>query len=215
MIELAAVTVDYQGAKPLDRVNLKILPGTTAVMGPSGSGKSTLLRIIAGLQAPTSGIVSIDSAPVTCATWRTASDSRVSVIHQEYRLVSFLTVEENLLLAAELRNRYPRREDLGQALTRVALSEKLLRRRPPSLSGGEQQRVAIARALLTGATALLADEPTGALDATNTANVADLLADLGNQDGLSVVVVTHDPHVAGRMHRQLHIGAGKVRGTAA
>lgn len=211
MIELATVTVEYDGHKPLDRVDLELPVGANAIMGPSGSGKSSLLRVIAGLQAPTSGQVRINSSSVVRATWHTASDPRVSLMHQDYRLVSFLTVQGNLLLAAELRGRSVGRDDLSRVMSQVALPERLLHRHPGSLSGGEQQRVSIARALVCGAEVLLADEPTGALDALNTAKVADLLGELGDQAGMCVVVVTHDPAVAARMHRQFDIGAGDVK----
>lgn len=211
MIELCSVTVAYPGFSPLDDVDLRLLPGATAVMGPSGSGKSTLLRLIAGLQAPDEGSATIDGTPVVRASWKTASDPRVSVIHQSYRLVPFLTVKENLHLGAELRNRRPTSHDVERVLDQVELESVLLERTPAEISGGEQQRVAIARALLTGAKVIVADEPTGALDVTNTRIVADLLATLGEDGGLTVLVATHDPEVAARMQGLLTIGAGKVR----
>jgi ABC-type lipoprotein export system ATPase subunit len=210
VIEFTSVTVEYPGVKPLDSVNLHVGSGTTALMGPSGSGKSTLLRLIAGLQAPDSGRVTIGGSPVVRASWRTASDSRVSVIHQDYRLVSFLTVEANLLLAAELRRQQPSRGDLEKALQKVGIAPAMLPRMPSALSGGEQQRVAIARALLAKSDVVVADEPTGALDADNSDVVADLLAELGSADDLAVVVATHDPAVAAKMDRHLRISAGKV-----
>lgn len=210
MITLAGVTVEYPGSKPLEAVNLDIGRGSSAVMGPSGSGKSTLLRLIAGLQEPHCGAITIDGSPVACATWRTASDTRVSMIHQDYRLVPFLTLGENLSLAAELRGVTPTTTETLKALEDVRLDPDLMGRRPGEVSGGEQQRVAIARALLTGASVLVADEPTGALDADNTTIVADLLADLGTAGVLTVVVATHDDVVAGRMQRRLRLAAGGI-----
>ena len=132
------------------------------------------------------------------------------MIHQDYRLVPFLTLGENLSLAAELRGATPTTADTLKALEDVHLQPDLMGRRPGEVSGGEQQRVAIARALLTGATVLVADEPTGALDADNTKIVADLLADLGIGGLLTVIVATHDHVVAGRMQRRLRIAAGGV-----
>jgi len=128
VIVLDRVTVCYADAVPLNDVSLVLGPGTNAIMGPSGSGKSTLLRVVAGLQTPTGGQVAIDGTSVTTASWRTASDRRVSLIHQDYRLVPFLTVEQNLLLAAELRGVHRTAADVADALERVALSSGMLRR---------------------------------------------------------------------------------------
>lgn len=178
VVELASVTVTYPGSTPLDKVDLCLTSGASAVMGPSGSGKTTLLRLIAGLQAPDYGSVTINNIALVRPSWRSASDPRVSIIHQNYRLVPFLTVEENLYLGAELRNRRPTDQEVARVLNQVGLEPALVQRMPPAISGGEQQRVAIARALLTGATVIVADEPTGALDVTNTGIVADLLATL-------------------------------------
>jgi putative ABC transport system ATP-binding protein len=125
--------------------------------------------------------------------------------------VPFLTVRENLYLGAQLRNRRPAPHDVEQVLDQVELTSALLERTPAEVSGGEQQRVAVARALLTGATVIVADEPTGALDVANTRVVADLLATLCGKHGLTLLVATHDPEVAARMQRRLEIGAGKVR----
>ncbi|MFI7331521.1 ABC transporter ATP-binding protein [Micromonospora aurantiaca (nom. illeg.)] len=210
MITLEQVTVEYPDVTPLDSLNLTLSPGTTGVMGPSGSGKSTLLRLIAGIQAPTSGVVSIDGTAVVTASWRSAGDARVSFIHQDYRLVPFLTVEQNMLLAAELRGVSRSRADVGAMLGRVALPVSMRDRLPATLSGGQQQRVAIARALMAGTSVILADEPTGALDVDNTERVTDILVDLGHQERLMVVVATHDPDVARRLDRRLELSRGKL-----
>ena len=201
VIELADIAVQYGAAMPLAGVSVAFAGGSSAVVGPSGSGKSTLLRVIAGTQTPTAGSVVIDGVPVRRATWAMPSDARVAMVHQDYRLVSFLTVRENLLLAAELRGVPCDTAAIEQALLRVALAPELADRMPSTLSGGQQQRVSIVRALLSGASVIVADEPTGALDVENTGRVADILADLGNDGGLTVVVATHDPSVADRMQR--------------
>lgn len=210
MIELRDVTVRYGELRPLDTVSLAMTYGSTAISGPSGSGKSTLLRVIAGQQAPDQGEVLIHGTRVAHPSWRTPSDSRVAVIHQDFRLVPFLTVRENLQLAAELRGRRVSHEDCAGALSRVDLEPDMSDRLPASLSGGQQQRVAIARAVMAGADVLLADEPTGSLDAENTLRVASLLCRLGESAQTAIVVATHDPDVAASMNRHLLLASGNL-----
>lgn len=210
VVTLQDVTVDYGQVVPLAGVSLTLAGGSTAVVGPSGSGKSTLLRLIAGTQGPTAGSVQIDNVPVRQASWATPSDSRVVMVHQNYHLVPFLTVQENLLLAAELRGAACDDRAVQLALSRVALEPSMISRMPSTLSGGQQQRVAIARALLTGASVVLADEPTGALDRENSSRVADVLVSLAERDGLTVVVATHDSNVADRMQQRLRIDKGAL-----
>ena len=132
------------------------------------------------------------------------------MVHQNYHLVPFLTVQENLLLAAELRGAACDDRAVQLALSRVALEPSMISRMPSTLSGGQQQRVAIARALLTGASVVLADEPTGALDRENSSRVADVLVSLAERDGLTVVVATHDSNVADRMQQRLRIDKGAL-----
>jgi putative ABC transport system ATP-binding protein len=210
MIRLDQVRVEYPDATPLDDANITLEPGTTAIMGPSGSGKSTLLRVIGGMQAPTSGTVKIDGRAVATASWRSAGDPRVSVIHQDYRLVPFLTVEQNLLLAAELRGVRRSGADVRTVLSRVALPSSMRDRLPGTMSGGQQQRAAIARSLMAGTSVILADEPTGALDVGNTERVAEILVELGHHDGLVIVVATHDPQVAQRLDHRFELTRGKL-----
>lgn len=199
MIECRDVSVAYEGTTPIRHLNLLVNPGATAIMGPSGSGKSTLLRLIAGLQSPTSGEVLIGGRHVEVATWNRSSDLRVSSVYQDYRLVSFLTVRENVELAAEVRGlARPSGGEIVHALGRVRLDPELLDRMPRTLSGGQQQRVAIARALLSHSQVIVADEPTGALDTGNTLRVGELLAQLGSE-GQTIVVATHDERVAALM----------------
>jgi ABC-type lipoprotein export system ATPase subunit len=205
VLTIQNVSVAYGGARVLADVSLDISPGSTALMGPSGSGKSTLLRVIAGKQAPTAGTVKIGGEPVERASWRSSGDPRIAMVFQEYRLVSFLTVGDNIALAAEARKRPITDLEVAEALTRVRLPPAMASRAPASLSGGEQQRVAIARALVSGAPVLLADEPTGALDANNSQSVAELLKGLG-EDGLTVVVATHDEAVAANLRHVVRLG---------
>lgn len=210
VVSLTDVTVEYGQIKPLAGVSLELHGGSTSVVGPSGSGKSTLLRLLAGTQVPTKGTVSIDGSPVRQAGWATPSDFRVAVVRQDYRLVPFLTVRQNLLLAGELRGATRDHTTVLGALSQVSLDEDVLDRAPSMLSGGQQQRVAIARALLAGAKVVLADEPTGALDSENTRRVADVLAGLAERGDVTVVVATHDPDVAERMQRCLRIDSGDI-----
>lgn len=213
MISVEDLTVAYGDVTPLDGLTVELGPHPTAVMGPSGSGKSTLLRVIAGLQRPSAGVVEIDGTPPRQASWRSGGDPRVALIHQDYRLVPFLTVEENLRLAAEVRGEDLRHEEVGEQLAAVRLEHLDRDRLPGTLSGGEQQRLAIARALGPGVSVLLADEPTGALDAENTAVVADLLAGLGATRGVQVILATHDASVAERAAAVFRVDQGRlVRG---
>jgi ABC-type lipoprotein export system ATPase subunit len=193
---------------PLKDLSFAIGPGTTAVMGPSGSGKSTLLRVLAGLQRPTSGDVLLDGRPVRHHRRRPDADQRIGLVHQDYRLVTFLTVEENLRLAAELKDVAVGSSDVEDLLGVVGLSG-FGGRSVPTLSGGEQQRVAIARTLVSDPLVLLADEPTGALDVGNSERVASLLRELGD-DGLTVLVATHDPSVSSAMNRVVYLSDGRL-----
>lgn len=209
-IDLEEVSVRYQDSSPLRDLSVTFRSGAIGITGPSGSGKSTLLRVISGLQEPTTGGVRIDQEPVKTPSWRSAGDLRVAMIHQDYRLVPFLTVAQNLLLAAETRGIDPDDSDVTTALDRVALPSSMRERLPGTMSGGEQQRVAIARSLMVGASVILADEPTGALDTHNTARVADILADLGRADGLTVLIATHDPQVAAHLDRCYRLSDGTL-----
>ena len=210
MISLNDLTVEYPYSRPLDRLTSTIDSSPAVVMGPSGSGKSTLLRVIAGLQRPTSGSVRIDGAPVSYVSWRRAADIRVALIHQDLRLVAFLSVEENLRLAAEMRGIRLDVDDIAWALDRVGLGGEFAARDPRTLSGGEQQRVAIARALACRVEVLLADEPTGALDAVNTERVARVFVELGQGPKVTVLVATHDPVVASMIDTRYVIEDGQL-----
>jgi ABC-type lipoprotein export system ATPase subunit len=196
-------------AMPLRSASSAIGAASVAVMGPSGSGKSTLLRVLAGLQKPDSGSIQVDGVPLGAGRRVGTGDGRVSLIHQDYRLVEFLSVAENLALAAELRSVPVTEADLSNALERVGL-KGFEDRSPITLSGGEQQRVAIARALVTRSSVLLADEPTGALDEENTLIVARLLRDLSKEQQMSVLVATHDRAVAAIMDQVLLLQSGSL-----
>jgi ABC-type lipoprotein export system ATPase subunit len=196
-------------ASVLQDVSLQVAAEPVALMGPSGSGKSSLLRVLAGTQEPQSGTVDIDGKAVRAGRDRGTTDSRVALIQQDHRLVEFLTVEENLRLAAELRGLRLAGADMARQLAAVGL-DGFSARWPLTLSGGEQQRVAIARALLLGSRVILADEPTGSLDVDNSLRVAELLAEVAQREGIYVVVATHDPDVAALLPRNVRLARGRI-----
>jgi putative ABC transport system ATP-binding protein len=184
----------------------------TALMGPSGSGKSTLLNLIAGLDKPTSGTVRVGGAevsamsPARLAEWRARN---VGFVFQQFNLLPVLTAFQNVELPLLL-TRLPKKardERVRIALGVVGLDDRL-QHYPRQLSGGQEQRVAIARAIVADPTLILLDEPTGQLDARSSQEVLSLLARLNQEFGKTVIVVTHDPHVAERAGRQLHLEKG-------
>ena len=169
-----------------------------AIVGKSGSGKTTLLSLMAGLDLPTEGEVIIDGKSTKQWNRNRLRREAVSVIYQNYNLFPLLTVQENIMYPLDLK-KTPKKEAVELAIKmreRVELSPAYDKRLPAHLSGGEQQRVAIARTLAQGCKIILADEPTGNLDSTNTANIVGILCSLAHDDGCTVIIVTHDPAVA-------------------
>jgi putative ABC transport system ATP-binding protein len=197
LIDLQGVSKRYgDGPAALDDLTLAVQPGeAVAVLGPSGSGKSTLLNLIAGLDRPTEGAVTVDGVRVDrlseagSALYRR---QRIGIVFQFFNLLDDLSVLDNVLLPAQLagvpRNRA--RARAAELLSYLGI-DRHARAYPGRLSGGERQRVAVARALMNRPSLLLADEPTGALDTASGAEVRELLSDL-NKDGQTVVLVTHD-----------------------
>lgn len=198
---------------PLDDLTLTIDRGDfVALMGPSGSGKTTLLNLLGGLDTPTSGEVIVcgqDLAQLSSrqlARWRC---DHVAYIFQAYNLLPVLTAYQNVELPLTLLplSRRERREHVLKALEIVGLADRM-NHRPDELSGGQEQRVAIARALASDPELLLADEPTGDLDAHSAQEIMALLVTLNRDFGKTIIVVTHDPKVAHMAHRQLHLEKG-------
>ena len=183
-------------------------------MGASGSGKSTLLGLLAGLDTPSSGAVQLDGADLfgLDEDGRAALRARLlGFVFQSFQLLPALNALENVMLPLELSGE-PRAADLAEKmLTRVGLGERL-RHYPKTLSGGEQQRVALARAFVTQPKLLLADEPTGNLDAATGAGVIDLMFDLNAQTRTTLLLVTHDEAIAGRCARKIRLVAGRIDG---
>jgi putative ABC transport system ATP-binding protein len=200
----------------LDGVSVGIAPGSfTALMGPSGSGKSTFLNVASGLDRPTSGTVALGDTELARLSERRLTilrRERIGFVFQAFNLLPSLTVAQNLSLPLRLDGRRLRRATVREVASRVGL-EKRLRDRPSQLSGGQQQRVAIARALITRPDVLFADEPTGALDTHTGRDVLALLRELVDEDGRTVVMVTHDPVAAAYADRVIVLADGRVAGT--
>ncbi len=199
----------------LNGVSVDIAPCEfVALMGPSGSGKSTLLHLIAGIDRPTSGTVLVQGINVAelnesqLADWR---NQNVGFVFQTFNLIPVLTGFENVelpLLLTQLK-RSERRRQVETALELVGLSDRM-HHRPDQLSGGQQQRVAIARALVTDPALIVADEPTGNLDAKSAADVMLILQALARSSGKTVIMVTHDPKAAAYGTRSLHLEKGEI-----
>jgi putative ABC transport system ATP-binding protein len=200
----------------LDGVSVELPPRSfTAVMGPSGSGKSTFLNIAAGLDRPTSGTVVLgdtDLGPLGERRLTVFRRERIGFVFQAFNLLPSLTVAQNIALPLRLDGRRARRSEVREVAARVGLEDRL-RHRPAQLSGGQQQRVAIARALVTRPEVLFADEPTGALDSRTGLGVLALLRELVDEDGRTVVMVTHDPVAAAHADRVILLADGLLSGT--
>lgn len=194
-------------------VSLSVRNGETlAVVGASGAGKSTLLALLAGLDAPTTGRVSIAGVDITLLDedGRAAIRGRhVGFVFQSFHLIPSLTAVENVMLPLELRARRDARQAAAQALEQVGLTPRIAHY-PKQLSGGEQQRVAIARAFVAHPDVLFADEPTGNLDTHTGQRITDLLFELNRSTGSTLVLVTHDRDLAGRCGRMLELDAGRA-----
>jgi len=219
LIELRDLTKSYRR----DTMDIPVLEGVSitvpegdflGLMGPSGSGKSTLLNLLAGIDRPTRGSVRIGDTEISrlperaLAAWRAR---HIGFIFQLYNLIPVLTAFENVELPLLLTNlsKKDRRDHVMTALNIVALADRASHY-PRQLSGGQEQRVAIARAIVTDPTLLLADEPTGDLDAKAAGEVLTLLQRLNREFKKTIVMVTHDPHAAERASRILHLEKGTL-----
>jgi len=198
----------------LDGVDLAVAEGDfIAIVGPSGSGKSTLMHLLGFLDQPTEGTLHFEGKEVSQISSNERAKIRsekIGFVFQSFNLLPRLTVQQNVLLP----HYYHKKRDPGaaeraeKALATVGMSDRALHR-PGQLSGGQRQRVAIARALTNNPSLILADEPTGNLDSSTAHSILDLFTEL-NQQGRTIILVTHDAQVAGRMRRQIHVADGKI-----
>jgi putative ABC transport system ATP-binding protein len=219
VVDLDRVTKNYRR----DKFDIEVLAGVTfavpeggfvALMGPSGSGKSTLLNLLAGIDRPTSGSLAVAGQDIArlneseLASWR---HRHIGFIFQFYNLIPVLTAFENVELPLTLTRlgKADRRRKVETALEVVGLGDRM-KHFPRQLSGGQEQRVAIARAIVTDPDLLLADEPTGDLDAKSAEDVLDLLVQLNQDFKKTIVMVTHDPRAAARAKTVLHLEKGRL-----
>jgi putative ABC transport system ATP-binding protein len=219
LIECRQLTREYRRGeiviRPLDQLDLDVEAGRfLALMGPSGSGKTTLLNLIAGIDSPTSGSLKIDGRELSSmsrsqlAAWRS---EYIGYIFQLYNLVPVLTAYENVELPLLLQklNRRQRHDKVATALELVGLTDRY-DHYPRQLSGGQEQRVAIARAIVAAPKIIVADEPTGDLDAHAAAQVMSLLKRLHEELGKTLIMVTHDPKTAAVADKVVHLEKGRL-----
>jgi putative ABC transport system ATP-binding protein len=194
-------------------VSLEVGQGKlTAVMGPSGSGKSTLMHILAGLDKPTSGTVTVSGTEITTLNDSDLTKLRrrhIGFVFQFFNLLPMLTADENIRLPLAIAGEKPDPEFFDGLIDKVGLADRLTHR-PSELSGGQQQRVAIARALASRPTVLFADEPTGNLDSATGGEILTLLRDSVNAYGQTTVMVTHEPRAAAIADRILFLADGLI-----
>jgi putative ABC transport system ATP-binding protein len=218
LIELINVEKQYLlGKIPVDAlcgINLSIDPGEfIAILGPSGSGKSTMLNMIGALDKPSEGTVRIEGVDLTDLSEAELAEIRLKIgfVFQFFNLISRLNARENVELPMIIQGmgRKERRERAEQLLQTVGLGDRI-EHKPAELSGGERQRVAIARALANDPSFMLLDEPTGNIDSKTAKELMDLLADLNKEQGVTMVMVTHDRKIAKYAKRQLHFLDGEI-----
>jgi putative ABC transport system ATP-binding protein len=217
MLKVDRLTKIYQSGTHdltvLDDVSFSVASGEAcSLVGPSGSGKTTLLGLSAGLDRPSRGEVTLEDVELTKLNEDQLSDLRnqiVGFVFQSFQLIPTLTAQENVMVPLELRGERGVDKQAGDLLDRVGLGDRL-DHYPTQLSGGEQQRVAIARAFINEPRVLFADEPTGNLDEDTSQTVADLLFDLNQQSGTTLIMATHDLDLANRTDRIISLRGGKL-----
>jgi putative ABC transport system ATP-binding protein len=216
-ITVDSIVVEHQtsGApvRALDGVSFSVESGSSiAITGPSGGGKSTLLGVIGGLAQPTSGSIKVGDSEISEMSERDRSDfrrSHIGFVYQADNLLPFLTLLENVGLQLALNGKSSGAGKSLAVLANLGLAG-LAYRLPDHLSGGQRQRASVARAIVNEPQIILADEPTGALDAANAVGVIDLLLGMQREIGATLIMVTHDRDAAGRLDRQIHLSDGRV-----
>jgi putative ABC transport system ATP-binding protein len=210
-VKLQNISKKYNNVLALDSISLTIEKNEwIAVMGPSGSGKSTLLNLLGGLDSPTAGQIIVEGENISALSSKQLAIFRrekVGFVFQQFYLVPYLTALENVMLAQYFHSMTDEQEAVA-ALQRVGLEDRL-QHLPSELSGGEQQRVCIARALINHPRLILADEPTGNLDAENERIVLALLENL-HREGHTIIMVTHAPHLGERAQKIVRLAHGRL-----
>lgn len=205
----------YRRVEAVRKVSYRFESGKIyAIMGASGSGKTTLLSTMAGLRLPTSGEITVDDVTLSTADRCKLRREKISVIYQDFNLFPLMTVLENTAypLLIQKKDKQTAERKAKEKLASIGITEGMYKQLPHMLSGGEQQRVAIARALASGSRIILADEPTGNLDTENGKNIVEILKRLAHEENCCVIIVTHDPTVAGESDVILNMRDGKLEG---
>ncbi len=213
ILELKGVSKIYGNLKALADINLSVNAGDwLSIMGPSGSGKTTMINIIGCMDTPSTGSVILDGTDISkenAGNLTRIRRDKIGLIFQQFHLISYLTAVENVMVA-QYYHSMPDEEEAMEALAKVGLAERA-RHLPAQLSGGEQQRVCIARALINSPQILLGDEPTGNLDEENEGIVVDIFRRL-HDEGVTIIVVTHDPEVGDVAQRKIILEHGRIVG---
>ena len=211
ILELNSVSKIYGNLHALSNVNLSVNAGDwLSIMGPSGSGKTTMINIIGCMDTPSEGKVILDGVDISrenAASLTRIRRDKIGLIFQQFHLISYLTAVENIMVA-QYYHSMPDEDEAMEALAKVGLQDRA-KHLPAQLSGGEQQRVCIARALINSPQILLGDEPTGNLDEENEGIVVDIFRRL-HDEGVTIIIVTHDPEVGDVAQRKIILEHGKV-----
>ena len=211
ILELNSVSKIYGNLHALSNVNLSVNAGDwLSIMGPSGSGKTTMINIIGCMDTPSEGKVILDGVDISrenAASLTRIRRDKIGLIFQQFHLISYLTAVENIMVA-QYYHSMPDEDEAMEALAKVGLQDRA-KHLPAQLSGGEQQRVCIARALINSPQILLGDEPTGNVDEENEGIVVDIFRRL-HDEGVTIIIVTHDPEVGDVAQRKIILEHGKV-----